>query len=1073
MDPTKRFQYLLQRFEVFCRDVIDPAVYPLSYPLEVAAYQSSEPVPFAHALAASYSAVHTGWDWGPVWSTCWFRVRGSVPESMAGKTVAIRFSTDTEALLWKATPETPSKGTPLHGLDVNRDAVRLFEPSRGGEPVELYIEAACNHLFGDRGLQWDPPEVHRRWNSATPGRLDRCELVVVDETLWRLKWVYTFALQLAKELPHDSARAQELFAALRRATNAIPDDGVTQSAGAALVELEAVVRHPAGANATLCHAVGHAHIDTAWMWPIRETKRKCLRTFATALRNMERFPDYRFLCSQAQQYAWLEETSPELFTQVKQRVAEGRWEPGGAMWVEPDCNVPSGESLIRQILHADRYWRGKFGDARGQQRFLYLPDTFGFPAQLPQIMKLAGLDTFITNKLHWNDTNVFPHTTFIWRGLDGSEVLGHNTPGMDYNTTMTPRELMRGEVTHKNKTLSGTGLPPGGSMDGGSPPGSAAIQAQWLQPFGFGDGGGGPTDWNILNAQLAAESDGLPRVSLSTVEQFCDALHRDAAAARQRNPAGVPVHEGELYLELHRGTYTTHARIKQANAECEELLRQAEILTFAGPTRLPREEETQAKAELDRAWKLLLLNQFHDILPGSSIGWVYRDAERDYQEIRGIVNPIIERGMRLWAASLKVVDEQDPICYFNLANGAFGAFDVIDGQLLAIHTAKPLSIRVVDRSATASTWAAIPVAGNMLIRREGLRMEHSRLSIAFDPCGRIVGLSRRDESDREWRGDCVRVGADGAVEPLNQLVLYEDRPRLWDAWDFDAEHVEKARFVNDPCDVQILHDTPERVSIRFSRRFGNASTIAQTFTLLAHDCHVTVDTEIDWHEEHRLLRVLFPLASDAESVNVGTQFGYRRIATHPKTAAETAAFEIPFQRFIADPASGFSAVFPDRYGASVRDGTIGVSLLRSSRYPDPTADRGRHAFQYALSADPSFTLRGMQGDAIGRHRLTCPLPSAPASNGVPGWCVLECGMSVACMKRAENDDRLIVRLINGNCISKRCPVRWRFPVRKVEPVDLLEQPMELAGFQHDEEENMTVVSTRPFQIITLAITRGD
>ncbi|MFN7019692.1 MAG: alpha-mannosidase, partial [Phycisphaerales bacterium] len=312
MDPTKQYHGLLQRFEVFCRDVLEPAVFPVTHPLEAAAWQCAEPVPFAEAMGATYSPVRPGWEWGPVWSTCWFRVRGEVPQSMSGRTVVLRFSTDTEALVWIPTPGTPSNGTPIHGLDANRDAVRLLEPAGGGEKIDLYVEAACNHLFGDRGLQWDPPEIHRRWSSRTPGRLDRCELAVLDETVWRLKWVYTFALQLARELPSDSARSRQLFGALRRCSNAIPDDRVAQTARKALEELESAVRVHAGGGASLCHAIGHAHIDTAWLWPIRETRRKCIRTFSTALRNMERFPEYTFLCSQAQQYAWLEETSPEL-----------------------------------------------------------------------------------------------------------------------------------------------------------------------------------------------------------------------------------------------------------------------------------------------------------------------------------------------------------------------------------------------------------------------------------------------------------------------------------------------------------------------------------------------------------------------------------------------------------------------------------------------------------------------------------------------------------------------------------------------------------------------------------------
>jgi len=1072
MDPggkQKQFHQQLQRFEVFCRDAIEPAMHPITHPLEVAAYQCSEPIPFAQAAAMCYAKVGVGWEWGPVWSTCWFRVRGTVPASMSGKVIALRFSTDTEALAWMPTSGTPRRGTPLQGLDVNRDTVRLAAGRGGaaGDSVEVYIEAACNHLFGDRGLQWDPPEVHRRWNSATPGRLDRCELATIDETVSRLKWVYTFALQMARALPHDSPRAARLQAALRRCTNAIPDDRVAGTAAGALAELEAVVRSGVAADASACYAVGHAHIDTAWLWPIRETRRKCLRTFASTLRLMERFPHYRFLCSQAQQYEWLEENSPELFAQVKRRVAEGRWEPGGAMWIEPDCNVPSGESLIRQILYADRYWRDKFGDERGKQRFLYLPDTFGFPPQLPQIMRLAGLDTFITNKLHWNDTNVFPHTTFIWRGLDGSEVVGHNTPGKDYNATMTPAELLRG-----HKTLLDTAA--SGRQKQTNPGDPCAIP--WLQPFGFGDGGGGPTEWNILNAQLAAGSEGLPSVRFSSVGEFCDALHAGVTEARAIDAARVPVYEGELYLELHRGTLTTHARIKQANAECEELLRQAEILTFAGPTRISADENKAARTTLDRAWKLLLLNQFHDILPGSSIAWVYQDAERDYAEIRELARPLIERGMGKWAQSLTSVDEAEPACLFNLSNGSPGAFDRVDDRVVAVHTAAPMSVRVVDRASLNSTIAEIPIEGDLLISREGLRLSHRWFAMEFDRAGRIEWMQVSQEGGNA--GDVPAIsGQDPDSVAINQVALYEDRPRLWDAWDIDAEHIEKAEHFTTDCDHEFVCDTPERVSIRFTRRFGRDSRISQTFTLLAANKHVTVDTEVDWREEHRLLRVLFPVAPGAESVRVGTQFGYRDVATDRSSAIAAAAFEIPFHRFMSDQTSGLSLAFPDRHGASVRERVMGVSLLRASRYPDPTADIGLHRFRYAISADEAFAEWGRQAEAFVRPLRIGPPPRLPSRSTDPtrrGWTAIETGLNVEAIKPAHDDDRLIVRLVNrSELATQRCPVTWGFPVDRVEPVDLLEQPTSLDGFAHDAAENLTVFHMRPFQIVTLAVTRVD
>jgi alpha-mannosidase len=1062
MDAAKAWAYQLERFVVFLRDVIEPAVYSDAAALNAEAWQTAEPVSFEEARRAKFAPVKIGWQWGPRWTTAWFRVRGDVPRGFAGRRVVFRFSTDTEAQLWLASGDVrvgaaKSGGVPYHGLDVNRDAVTLFESGskslpecRGGETVELFVEAACNHMFGDRGLQWDPPEIHRRWNSETPGLFERCELAVLNEEVRRLKLLYGFAIDLAKQMPPESARGAQLFGALRRATNALPDDRVREEARAAVAELERVLTGEAGragGSATLCHAVGHAHIDTAWLWPLRETKRKCLRTFSSVLRNMERYPEFRFLCSQAQQYEYVEEKSPELFEQIKKRVAEGRWEPGGAMWIEPDCTCPSGESLVRQIIFADKYWREKFGGERGRQRFLYLPDTFGFPAQLPQIMKLAGLDTFVTNKLHWNSHNEFPHTTFVWRGLDGSEVLAHQTPGMDYNATMTPRELVRGEKTHKNKDVERRG--------------EASTGARWLQPFGFGDGGGGPTDWSIEYGRLSANCEGLPRVKFSSVGEFLDRLHEDVDEARSADPSSVPVHEGELYLELHRGTYTTHARIKQQNAECERLLREAEILSFAGPTRLPRDEERRIKAELDKAWKLVLLNQFHDILPGSSIGWVYEDAERDYAEVRWIVQPIIDIGMRRWSEHVKAVDEKVPVCLFNLGNGNAGAYCEVDGELIAASTPHPNGVKVVDRASLKSSWAGIPIEGDMLISRSGLRLSHRLGEVEFDEQGRIIEMIRRDHEGTEH----ARVR--GAEFPLNQLAVYEDRPRLWDGWDIDAEYVQKGEMLDSKCECTFVHDTPQRVSIRFARTFGRGSRIAQTYSVFAGDSHVSVDTEVDWREEHRILRALFPLRTSARQVRFGTQFGCRDMPS------SSAAFEFPFQRFIADYASGVTLIFRDKYGCSLRDGVIGVSLLRSSRYPDAKADAGLHRFRYGVSGHAiDWSWGGAAESFLCPPRLG-PAPTGRGDGKMRAWTPFECGMMVSAMKLSENTDRLIVRLSDEISRTGSNVVAWGFPVAGVEPVDLLERPIKLDGFRHDRDRNMTYFEHGPFEIVTLAVTRAD
>jgi alpha-mannosidase len=426
-----------QRLAVYAKQVLEPAVFGPGVRLHVGVLQSLEPILHGEAQRGTYQPVDIGWRWGPVWSTAWFRLTGRVPREMRGRRVVLRFSSGTEALLWR-------DGVPHCGFDVNHDLAVLFGPAAGNEEIYLLIEAACNHPLGASPFWWLEAEFNQRWAEAKPGRLERCEIAAYDPAVWRLWRRFEFARQLMLLCPQEQKRGHQLCAALNQASELIDDGDVAGTAAAASEVLVTALRGAGLPTRTTCYAVGHAHIDTAWLWTFREARRKCLRTFATALRLVEDYPHFHFLCSQAQQYAWVQEQSPELFQQIAARVREGRWEAGGGMWVECDCNLPTGESLVRQILHGTRYWEKTFGE-HARQRHLYLPDTFGFSAALPQIMALAGLDTFITNKMSWNESNEFPHTTFRWRGLDGTEVLAHCTPGRDYNATNTPLELQRGE----------------------------------------------------------------------------------------------------------------------------------------------------------------------------------------------------------------------------------------------------------------------------------------------------------------------------------------------------------------------------------------------------------------------------------------------------------------------------------------------------------------------------------------------------------------------------------------------------------------------------------------------------
>ncbi|MHC4992539.1 MAG: alpha-mannosidase, partial [Planctomycetota bacterium] len=812
---TTDLQLAALRARAFADAVLKPAVHPLAAPLRVGVFQCLDPVPHDQARAASYQPVDVGWRWGPPWSTAWFRLEGEIPAVMAGRPVGLQFDAGTEALLWL-------DGAPGHGLDRNHHVALLHDAAPEGAPVSLLVEAACHDALGTTSFWWDDEDLRQRWQEPKPGRLRVARLVVLDLPVWRLARSVEFACQLLEAVPADTPRGLVLADALETMSTNLDAASVAAHAGEAGARLEAVLRGQ-GPLPTTCVAVGHTHIDTAWLWTIGDTRRKCLRSFATALRLMERFPRMTFLASQPQQYAWVEEDAPGLFARIADRVREGRWEIGGPMWVEPDCNVPSGESLVRQLLHGIGYWHRRFG-AEGGPRVLFLPDTFGFNAALPQIMALAGLDTFVTSKLAWSQTNEFPQTTFRWRGLDGTEVLAHCLPAEEYNATNTPAELRRGHENCVRKQPEGPPL--------------------WLQPFGYGDGGGGPTDWSILHAELAGDCDLLPRVRLDTLRAFAAELH-DSWQMLRRGGRDLPVWDGELYLELHRGTFTTQAWIKQANHDAERGLRWAEWLLAAGPTRAPEAQLVEEREALLDAWSTVLLNQFHAILPGTSIGPVYAEARTQHDGVRAVTTRLIGDAMTRWADGADTAGLAQPVLVFNPGSAARSGLVETEAGLAYAADVPAVGVRVIDAAAPHDVDAA---------RVEQDELVNGHLRVAIDRAGRVAKLVH----EASGRDACST--RDGATRPLNQLVLHDDRPRRWEAWDIDVEDLQHPRPVDTPVEMwSVVESGPLRAAIEVGRPLGRTSQLKQRFVLEAGSPRLLVHTRVEWAERRTLLRALFPV----------------------------------------------------------------------------------------------------------------------------------------------------------------------------------------------------------------------
>ncbi len=1048
------------RFEEFAASVLRPLATPHRSPLTVEVAQFKERVTPSVAQRAKRKAVDIGYRWGPIWSTAWFRVRGVVPREFARERVMLRFSSGTEACVWV-------DGVPHAGLDPYHDTAPIAplhwnakERGTSGSRIDVWIEAACNLPLGATTFWWDQPEVRARWAERTPGRLETAELITLDEPMWKFVECFDLLRRCLWNGTADSPRTNDLRRGLAAILRAIPAGTATRDAVLAQAHALEVLRHghTDAASGTVCVPIGHAHIDTAWLWRIDETRRKCVRTFATALRSIERFPNFRFLCSQAAQYQMVKEESPALFKAIARAVAAGRWEPNGAMWIEPDGTCPSGESFIRQIVHGTEWWRAHFGES-APQRFLYLPDTFGFPACLPQIVRQAGLDTFITNKLIWCDTNRYPNVTFQWRGLDGTSVLTHLTPGHNYNSEFLPNDLTAAAANIERQD-------------------QGRVRA-YLQPYGWGDGGGGPDPSQIERAQQSHRAQGLPACVPMRAGDFCEELHRQARASAKRGES-LPTWDGELYLEAHRGTYTSQRWIKQANRQAERLLRQVEMLAVIAPMSLA--DERALLSELDGLWKTVLLHQFHDILPGSSIKAVYDDA-------RVAMRAALTRLEALRGAGLDRVRARVPV----------------SGELLF----NPASTAVEFEPAGAAGDAeprvqAVPECGVATVRRpRGAKAKATRTMLElgddqalFDALGRVLWVERDGVSCEPATGHA-----------FNELVLYEDRPRRWEAWDTDREYAQKPTAVTSTPKItpSVRAGVP---TLRVERAIGAASRIVQTYSMQPHESFLRVHTRLDWREERTMLRALFPTGVRGRTVRFGTQFGWIDRDAHDNTSWQTAQFEVPGHDWMCvhDGSGGVAVLDDGIFGKSGKHGVLGLTLAKSPNFPDSTCDRGVHEFTYAIlpvGADggtvpvhadwlnnPMIRVaHGAEPAAVRKKPLANHLRngmgedvSARLAGG--GASAVEAGMhpvivrtacdgflEVSALKpAADGSGDVVMRLVDHSGAPSVVGIEPTMRHREIVRCDYLERPLADGGVQYEDGVGWWL-PMRGFEIVSLRIVR--
>lgn len=998
------------RIARFVEERVKPAIHVASAPLTLTAWEvPDEPVPFAEAVAQTFSPFAVGSPWGKPWGTTWFHVTGEVPVEWAGRGGVIELVVDLGFLSGQA-------GFQAEGLvfDPSGRIVKAIEPLNDHVPVDvgpggridLYIEAASNP---DVGSDWSfrPTPVGDKATAGTEPiyRLRRVDVAVRDTEVWELQadiWTLT---GLMNELSDDLPRTAEILRALESVVDGMDPEDVAGTAPLGRAILAPVLAQPAYASAHRVVAVGHAHIDSAWLWPVRETIRKCARTFSNVLDLMDRDPGFVFAASSAQQYAWMKAHYPELFERIRARAAEGRFVPVGGMWVESDTNMPGGEALVRQFLAGKAFFMREFGI---EPLEVWLPDSFGYSAALPQIATAAGSRYFLTQKTSWNETNTMPHHTFSWEGIDGSRIFTHFPPVDTYNSVLSGEELARAQRQYAEKGASNVSL----------------------VPFGFGDGGGGPTREMLAAAARTASLEGSPTVRIASPLAFFEEAERDYP-----NP---PVWSGELYLEFHRGTYTSQARTKAGNRRSEHLLREAELWAATAAVRAGAEYPYEQLAEL---WHAVLLLQFHDILPGSSIAWVHREAEANYARIAAELEELI-------AVSISALDV-----------GAGAA--AVDGGPV-VFNASPFAVSGVA-AMSAGVVDAMP-AVHAEQSAGGFVLENARVRVVIDRHGLLTSLV-----DVVTGRDAIPAG-----QPGNLLQLFRDTPTQWDAWDIDQHYQRSGTELRDVESVELVTDAPGRAAVRVERRFG-ASTVSQLLTLTGDAAALEIETTVDWHEKQKLLKLAFPLDVHAERAASEVQFGHVHRATHVNTSWDAARFETCAHRWVhvAEPGFGVTIANDSTYGhditraAGANGGTttlVRQSLLRAPLFPDPHSDQGRHRLRSSIAIGTDVLDAAEEG-----YRLNLPLRAVVGAPAVSALVRSDSpSIVIESVKLAEDrSGDLVVRLYEARGARAQGVVTVDCEVGGIVESDLLERPIAEPTALIGVDGASAELRLRPFQLVTL------
>ena len=974
-----------------------------------------------------WSPAPVGTAWGGEWMTGWFRGDVVLPVACEGKKTFLRACTGAPEALFLL------DGVPHGVFDANHPVVALTISGDLGRMYHVALEAYSGHTHP--GTQ--PSDVTTP--QAPKSRIvEGIEVVLEREDVGAFALELRVLLSLLSSLDENSlrrGRIQRGMAEVYAVVDALPElveETVWRSKLAAAREImRPLLDAKNGTTAPTMGIVGHSHIDTAWLWPLEETRRKCGRTFSSVLNLMEQYPEFLFIQSTPAQTEMVREDYPEMFTEIQERVAEGRWEPNGGMWVEPDCNLTSGEAMVRQLLVGQTATREMFGYTSDT---LWMPDVFGYSAALPQILQGAGVRFFCTTKIAWNDTTRFPYDTFVWKGIDGSSVITH------YNAihcVPDPKTLndQWNWVQHKD------------------------VQDRRLSSFGWGDGGGGPEAEMIEIARLVQDLEGCPRATYTTVGAFMEGIETELT--------DLPEWVGELYLEAHRGTLTSIAQIKRGNRKAEFATRDAEFLSVLAAL----QGQAYPAGEFLALWKGLLTHQFHDILPGSSIAEVNDEAVVAFAgtikgaqalSLRALSALAGEGTSERWLLANSLSwDRGGEITWVGAPSGTRPADETIAAQWVEDPTG---SSRLVLAGLTLPALGGCVVdlepgepGGDtpFVVTDDGVVTPYA--TVHFDSRGRIDSFV-----DKATQREIVRPGA-----ALNTLLLGEDIPGHWDNWDIDRDQRLKMRDDSQLVSRDVVANGPLQLRIRSTYRIGRRSTLTQDMVFHAGTPQVDFETVVDWAEKRTLMKVAFPLNVWAEQARHEIQYGYAERPTHTNLIQDRARFEVCAHKWtdLSDAGFGVALLNDCKYGVSVEGGEIGLSLLKSGVHPDPRGDEGRHLVTYSLLPHAgTFSVPAVVRPAYELNIAPVAIQVSSDATDLASLLTVEASnVIVEAVKWAEEGNAFVIRLYEAGRAGTRARVQLNTPVAALTLTNLLEE----AQVSLELVDNAVTLDFRPFEIKTL------